>query len=123
MSEQKRAGTAPELALRRLLHAKGYRYRVGAKVPGMPRRTIDVAFTRKKLAVFVDGCFWHGCPEHCVSPKNNAEWWAAKLEANRARDSDTDAALASAGWRVVRIWEHETPADAVDRIEATLKDC
>lgn len=73
----------------------------------MPRRTIDIAFTRAKLAVLVDGCFWHGCPTHSVPPKNNAAWWAAKLEKNRQRDGETTRALEAAGWRVVRVWEHE----------------
>lgn len=120
MSEQKRAGTTPELALRRALFARGWRYRVGHKVPGMPRRTIDIAFPGRRVAVFVDGCFWHGCPEHCIPPKNNAEWWARKLEGNRARDRQTDEVLTSAGWTVVRVWEHEDVLLALARIERCL---
>lgn len=120
MSEQKRLGTAPEIALRRALFARGWRYRVGYKVPGLPRRTIDVAFPRRRVAVFVDGCFWHGCPEHCIPPKNNAEWWAAKLAGNEARDRDTDRTLMAHGWESVRLWEHLTVIEAVDRVEHVL---
>lgn len=120
MSQQKRQGTAPEMLLRRLLFAQRLRYRVGMKVPGLPRRTIDIAFTRQKVAVFVDGCFWHGCPQHCVPPKNNADWWSAKLAANKARDLETTAHLEGQGWRVVRIWEHETPVMAAQTVTRTL---
>lgn len=76
-------------------------------MPGMRRRTIDIAFTRAKIAVFVDGCFWHGCPLHGVAPKNNAEWWLRKIAANRARDEDTSRNLEAQGWTVLRFWEHE----------------
>lgn len=116
MSRQKRVGTSPEMALRRLLFAEGLRYRVGYKVPGMSRRTIDIAFPGRKLAVFVDGCFWHGCPEHCVPPKNNAEWWQAKLERNRQRDVATTAHLQEQGWTVLRIWEHSPVAEAAQQV-------
>ena len=105
-------GTAPEMALRRLIHAAGLRFRVGVPVPGRTRRTIDVAFTRRRLAVFVDGCFWHGCPTHGGSPRTNSAFWAAKIASNRARDRDTDAALADAGWTVMRFWEHVHPEEA-----------
>jgi DNA mismatch endonuclease (patch repair protein) len=73
------------------------------------------------VAVFVDGCFWHGCPTHGTWPKSNAEWWRAKIEANRARDVDTDARLTTGGWVAVRVWEHEAPTSAADRIEQILK--
>ncbi|WP_081474890.1 very short patch repair endonuclease [Isoptericola variabilis] len=114
MSVARRRDTAPEIALRRLLHADGLRYRVTYPVPGNRRRTIDIAFTRLKVAVFVDGCFWHGCPEHGTSPQSNSDWWAAKVAANQARDRDTDCLLESLGWAVVRIWEHEPPSRAAD---------
>jgi len=78
-------------------------------------------FPRKRVAVYVDGCFWHSCPQHATSPKNNAQWWADKLAANVVRDRDTDTRLAAAGWRVVRIWEHENPAEAADRVQAALQ--
>lgn len=116
MSEQRTTGTKPELELRRLLHAAGRRYRVDYPVPGMPRRRIDIAFTKAKLAVMVDGCFWHGCPEHGVKPKHNAEWWGAKLERNQSRDRDTDAILAASGWRVLRLWEHMPPGAMLDAV-------
>lgn len=121
MARQKRADTSPEMALRRLLFAQGLRYRVGYKVPGMPRRTIDIAFPGRKLAVFVDGCFWHGCPDHCVPPKNNAEWWAEKLRKNVARDRDTDLVLEREGWRVRRFWEHHDMVEAADTIHETVR--
>ncbi|MCL2849782.1 MAG: very short patch repair endonuclease [Micrococcales bacterium] len=120
MSAAPRRDTAPELALRRVLHAAGLRYRVGFAVPGQRRRTIDVAFTRAQVAVFVDGCFWHGCPDHGRQPQANASWWTTKLAANQARDRDTDRLLADAGWTVVRVWEHEDPAVAAQRIRLQL---
>jgi DNA mismatch endonuclease (patch repair protein) len=85
------------------------------------RREADLLFPRARLAVFVDGCFWHGCPQHGTSPRNNAEWWRSKLDRNRARDADTEAKLRDAGWDVVRVWEHERAIDAADRIEATVR--
>ncbi|MFJ8859535.1 very short patch repair endonuclease [Streptomyces sp. NPDC102451] len=122
MSRQARRDTAPEVAVRKLLHASGYRYRLNERVPHMPRRTIDIAFTRAKVAVFLDGCFWHGCPEHATQPKSNAEWWRQKLARNMARDVETTEHLTTAGWTVLRFWEHEAPlrvaeqvAKAVDR--------
>lgn len=122
MSVARRRDTAPEVALRRLLHANGLRYRVAYPVPGQRRRTIDIAFTRHKVAVFVDGCFWHGCPEHGTNPRSNNAWWVAKLAANRARDRDTDRLLETLGWTVVRIWEHERPDAAatvvIDAVES-----
>lgn len=120
MSSQRTSGTKPESVIRRRLHSLGLRYRVGYPVPGMPRRTIDIAFTRARVAVLVDGCFWHGCPVHAVPPKNNAAWWAAKLAANRARDAETNRALEEAGWTVVRLWEHESTEDAVGTVLRAL---
>lgn len=122
MSRQASRDTAPEVAVRRLLHASGYRYRLNERVPHMSRRTIDIAFTRAKVAVFLDGCFWHGCPEHATRPKSNAEWWRQKLDRNMARDAETTAHLIAEGWTVLRFWEHQPPvqvaeqvAEAVDR--------
>ncbi|GAA4433397.1 very short patch repair endonuclease [Actinokineospora soli] len=120
MSDQKSRDTGTELALRRALHALGLRYRVHQRpVPGV-RREADVVFTRARVAVFVDGCFWHGCPDHATWPKNNAEFWRTKIEANRTRDRDTDARLAAQGWRVVRVWEHEDPTTAATRVQRAL---
>ncbi|MGW0750986.1 very short patch repair endonuclease [Streptomyces sp. NPDC002587] len=116
MSRQARRNTTPELAVRRLLHAAGLRYRLQVKVPGMPRRTIDIAFPGAKVAVFLDGCFWHGCPEHATQPKANAQWWREKLDKNMARDRETSELLAAAGWTVLRFWEHEAPESVAARI-------
>lgn len=116
MAKQKRAGTKPEVALRRELHRRGARYFVDrAPLPKLRRRA-DLVFPRRRVAVYVDGCFWHSCPEHATFPKNNAEWWAEKLAGNVARDRDTDARLAAAGWTVVRVWEHEPAAAAADLV-------
>jgi DNA mismatch endonuclease (patch repair protein) len=120
MSRLARRHTHPELALRGELHARGLRYRVQVHVPTNRRRTIDIAFTRAKLAVFVDGCFWHGCPMHGVRPRTNPEWWAWKIERNIARDLDTTRLLEESGWSVLRVWEHETVPEAADRVQLTL---
>ncbi|MEU4597796.1 very short patch repair endonuclease [Nocardia sp. NPDC023988] len=121
MSRQRRAHTAPELALRRELHRAGLRYFVDrAPIKGQRRRA-DVVFPRRRVAVYVDGCFWHRCPEHATDPKNNAEWWAQKLAGNVARDRATDAALIEAGWQVVRVWEHEDPRVVAQQIVALVR--
>jgi DNA mismatch endonuclease (patch repair protein) len=111
MSRQNSRDTAPEVAVRKLLHASGLRYRVNVPVPGMPRRSIDIVFPKAKIAIFLDGCFWHGCPQHATHPKANAEWWRTKLDKNMARDVETTEHLRAAGWTVLRFWEHE-PSDA-----------
>lgn len=116
MSGLHRRDNAHEMALRRALHSLGLRYRVSYRVPGAPRRTIDVAFTGRKIAVFVDGCFWHGCVDHGTKPRSNPEWWQRKLLANQDRDRDTNRLLQEQGWTVVRIWEHESLASAVRRV-------
>jgi DNA mismatch endonuclease (patch repair protein) len=108
------------MAVRRELHRRGLRYAVDAPVPGLPRRRADVLFRRERVAVFVDGCFWHGCPEHGTSPRSNAEWWREKIGTNRRRDRDTDERLRDLGWTVVRCWEHEDPVEAADRVEAVV---
>ena len=96
-----------ERALRSALFREGLRFRVHYRIPGVGRRSIDVALIGPRVAVFVDGCFWHGCPEHATWPSRNARFWRQKIEANRRRDGDTDLLLREAGWKVVRIWEHE----------------
>jgi DNA mismatch endonuclease (patch repair protein) len=121
MQATRRRDTAPELALRRELHRRGLRYRVDTEVKIGLRRRADVVFTKARVAVFVDGCFWHGCPAHATAPKANAGFWAGKLAANQARDRDTDVRLTAAGWRIVRIWEHEDPAVAADRVVQAVK--
>ncbi|MFF1710726.1 very short patch repair endonuclease [Streptomyces sp. NPDC058268] len=120
MSRQASRDTAPEVAVRRLLHAKGYRYRLNVRVPDMPRRTIDIAFTRARVAVFLDGCFWHGCPQHATQPKANAAWWRTKLDRNIARDLETNEHLAESGWIVLRFWEHEAPDRVARRVASTV---
>ena len=109
MARQARRDTKPELALRSALHRQGLRFRVDYHVPGMARRTIDVAFPGKKVALFVDGCFWHGCPLHGTYPTANADWWAEKIAANRRRDVETTEHLRGLGWQVLRLWEHDLP--------------
>ncbi|MGW7411399.1 very short patch repair endonuclease [Streptomyces sp. NPDC054863] len=116
MSRQGRRDTAPEVAVRKLLHAAGLRYRVNVPVPGLRRRTIDIVFGPTKIAVFLDGCFWHGCPEHATRPKSNAEWWRTKLDKNMARDRETTEHLEAAGWTVLRYWEHETAPGVADEV-------
>lgn len=114
MSTLRTAGTGPEMAIRRELHRRGLRYRVNVKgLAGRP----DIAFTRARIAIQVDGCFWHGCPDHGVAPKANAMWWSDKLAANRARDARDDTALEAQGWVVLRVWEHEEPSAVGDVIE------
>ncbi|MET9606098.1 very short patch repair endonuclease [Streptomyces sp. NPDC006512] len=114
--------TKPELVIRRLVHAKGLRYRIAARpLPGL-RRTADLVFRPVKVAVFVDGCYWHGCPEHYVSPKTNPGYWSEKVARNMARDRDTDRQLEEAGWLVLRFWEHERSDVCAATIAATVQE-
>lgn len=120
MSRQATKDTAPELALRRELHRRGFRFRVQYRpLPGV-RATADVVFTRARVAVFVDGCFWHRCPDHGTDPRTNAGWWAAKLDTNVNRDRRTNELLQSQGWTVVRIWEHVPVAEAADQVAGAV---
>ncbi len=121
MQRQRQRNTTAETAIRSLLHRKGCRFRVHYKFPGLGCRA-DIAFPRIRVAVFVDGCFWHGCPTHGTWPKQNAEWWREKIEANRRRDARIDQQLAAAGWRVVRVWEHEPPEVAATTIEDATRE-
>ena len=121
MARVRQRDTAPELTLRRMLHGLGYRYRLHAKgLPGSP----DLAFASRKVALFVHGCFWHGhdCPRGARAPKQNADYWAAKIARNRARDARAEAALAALGWRAVTVWECElkAPSSVVDRLRQAL---
>ena len=123
MQRQRSRDTEPELALRRILHARGLRYRVDRRLP-LPnvRRRADIVFGPAKVAVFVDGCFWHGCPEH-GNPNvrsNELYWFLIKIAANRMRDLDTDQRLKEIGWQSVRIWEHTNPEAAANTIQAVL---
>jgi DNA mismatch endonuclease (patch repair protein) len=116
MKSNRGRDTKPELRLRKAVHARGLRYLVSAQPITGVRRTADLLFTRAKIAVFVDGCFWHGCPEHHTVAKTNAEFWAAKVDSNRRRDRDTDQKLNAHGWLVIRVWEHEAPEAAAELI-------
>lgn len=107
MQANRSRDTGPELAVRRLLHARGLRYRVAARPVQGVRRTADIVFPRARVAVYIDGCYWHGCPEHYVQPRSNVEYWTAKIAKNRARDVETNALLEEAAWTVLRFWEHE----------------
>ena len=121
MSRQKARNTQIEMALRKALHAAGLRYRVHRRPMKGIRREADIIFGPARVAVFVDGCFWHGCKEHATWPKNNAEFWRTKIEGNRRRDADTDAQLAQAGWLAVRVWEHESVAAASARVRKVVE--
>ncbi|MDV9195280.1 very short patch repair endonuclease [Streptomyces sp. Wh19] len=112
--------TKPERLIRRLVHAQGLRYRVGAKPLPDLHRTADMVFRPAKVAVFIDGCYWHGCPEHYVPPKTNSGYWSDKVAGNMARDRDTNQHLVDAGWTVLRFWEHESPERCADQIILTV---
>lgn len=122
MTSNRGRDTGPELALRRELHARGLRYYVNRRPIPTLRRTADIVFPRLRIAVFVDGCFWHGCPEHHTVAKTNADYWATKVLGNIERDRDTDTRLTAAGWTVYRVWEHEKPGDAADGIETAIRE-
>jgi DNA mismatch endonuclease (patch repair protein) len=112
MARVRQRGTDVEIELRRALHALGLRYRLQVPQLRKPRRIVDIVFIGARVAVFVDGCFWHGCPLHATWPKENAGFWRAKIEANRARDADTTRRLRELGWEVIRVWSHEDPVEA-----------
>lgn len=112
--------TLPELALRQLLHSRGYRYRVHRRPLKDLNRRADIVIAKWRIAVFVDGCFWHGCPRHFAPPSTNFEYWQGKIARNRARDAETTKALRRRGWTVIRVWEHETPVAAAGKVERAL---
>ena len=122
MQANRSRDTGPEIALRSALHAHGLRFRknLRVEVPGVKVR-IDVAFPARRIAVFVDGCWWHGCPQHMTWPKANAEWWRSKIEANQQRDQRVTHGLAQAGWTVIRLWEHEPIDGAAERVRAAVE--
>jgi DNA mismatch endonuclease, patch repair protein len=120
MQATARRDTSAELRIRRELHRRGLRYRVDYSVVGR-RRRVDIVFTRARLAVFVDGCFWHACPLHGTSPKANAQWWTTKLAANVRRDRLADEELAAQGFTVMRVWEHEDPIAVAESIEKAVR--
>ncbi|SFF91126.1 T/G mismatch-specific endonuclease [Curtobacterium sp. YR515] len=120
MARFDRRDTAPELALRRELHRRGRRFFVDRQVSRQCRVRPDLVFPRARVAVFVDGCFWHYCEKHAHLPKANAELWRRKLLANRQRDARNGAILMSEGWKVLRFWEHEDPPTAATTVESEL---
>lgn len=124
MQRNRRRDTAPELALRSVLHRRGMRFRVDHPIrvaQGRPIRP-DVVFTRAKLAVFVDGCFWHGCPIHGTTPSTRTGYWIPKIHANRERDTRNTETLEACGWRVIRVWAHEDPETAAARIATAVQE-
>ncbi|ART68316.1 very short patch repair endonuclease [Mycobacterium dioxanotrophicus] len=120
MSRQRRRDTQPELLVRRILHSRGIRYRVDGNPEADLRCKADILWRQLHMAVFIDGCFWHGCPDHATRPKANEQWWAHKLDGNIRRDRRMDAELAARGWKVLRFWEHEDPVAVADAICAQL---
>jgi DNA mismatch endonuclease, patch repair protein len=120
MQSNRPKNTGPELAVRSALHRAGLRFRVHYRPLHGLKREVDIAFTRPRVAVFVDGCFWHGCPLHATRPATNVEWWATKLDGNIARDRNTDEVLTKAGWRVLRFWEHVATAEVVVAVAAQV---
>lgn len=114
MQRMPRSSSGPEMLLRKELHRRGLRFRINSReLPGRP----DITFTAAQIAVFVDGCFWHSCPKHGILPKNNRDWWRAKLARNVERDREKDRQLEQMGWAVVHVWEHEPPSAVADSIE------
>lgn len=114
--------TRPEMAVRSMLHARGLRYRVHYRPDPLLRRTADIVFTRRRVAVFIDGCFWHACPEHFVMPRANSDYWVPKIARNQRRDVETNTALQAAGWTVLRFWEHQRPSEVVEMILIATAD-
>jgi DNA mismatch endonuclease (patch repair protein) len=122
MRSNKRRDTRPELLVRRILHARGLRYRVDHRVVAESRTRADIAFTRRRIAVFIDGCFWHSCPDHLHLPKANAHYWVPKLARNVERDGEVTALLRRLGWTVLRFWEHEAPEEVAEAIVVTVRE-
>jgi DNA mismatch endonuclease (patch repair protein) len=122
MQANRSRDTGVEVQLRQALHARGLRYRKHMRPVAGLRCEPDIVFQRERLAVFVDGCWWHGCPEHWAPPRSNRDWWTQKMELNTARDRRTDGALAAAGWTVIRVWEHEDTGSASDRIAVLIRE-
>jgi DNA mismatch endonuclease, patch repair protein len=121
MQRTRQRDTPAELALRSALHRSGLRFRIDCRpLAGVPRKA-DVVFRRARVAIFVDGCFWHGCPEHGTWPKINAQWWRTKIEGNRRRDRETNETLIREGWIVVRLWSHQDLAAGARRIASIVK--
>jgi DNA mismatch endonuclease (patch repair protein) len=114
--------TLPELAIRKRLHKRGLRYRVDLRPEKDVNRRADIVFAKARVAIFIDGCFWHGCPQHYVASKSNVAYWAPKIARNVERDRETSTALSARGWMVLRYWEHEDPADVASAIERAVRE-
>lgn len=113
--------TKPELRVRRILHSRGLRYRVNYRPEKALRRTADIVFTRQRVAIFIDGCFWHRCPEHGRTPATNSDYWKSKLDRNQERDEETRARLCEDGWKVLRFWEHQPADEVAERIAKIIE--
>lgn len=122
MAANRSRDTKPELALRSILHSRGLRFRVDCSPLKGVRSRADIVFSKAKIAVFVDGCFWHGCPKHFIMPKTNSDYWSTKIGNNKIRDKRVDKTLEDAGWSAMRVWEHEDSISAADRIEAAWRE-
>lgn len=122
MQASRSRDTSIELAVRRIAHARGMRYRVNMRPERDIRRTADMVFSGPRVAVFIDGCFWHGCKAHYTRPTSNAAYWSQKVERNRQRDFETNILLRQHGWTILRFWEHEDPVAVADAIEAIVRD-
>jgi len=122
MQSNRGRDTRPEVALRSAVHALGLRYRVNTRPLSDLRRTADLVFRKATVAVFVDGCFWHGCPQHHTAARTNASFWANKVDVNRRRDRETDHLLDESGWVSLRVWEHEDPRQAAEYISRIVRE-
>ncbi|WP_144721085.1 very short patch repair endonuclease [Agrococcus jejuensis] len=120
MRANRRRDTSPEIAVRRLLHARGLRFRVDLQVEPTVRSRPDIFFTKQRVAIYIDGCFWHRCPTHGTEPKANSDYWKPKLDRNVERDRKSTEALEDLGWVVLRFWEHERPAAVADAISSVI---
>jgi DNA mismatch endonuclease, patch repair protein len=121
MQANRSRDTEPELAVRRILHRGGLRYRVDFRLAPPLRRRADIVFTRARVAVFIDGCFWHGCETHYQAPRANSEYWVQKRIQNQRRDDETDRILQEQGWTVLRFWEHEDPKSVAGAIRLAVQ--
>ena len=121
MRATRQVDTDAEMDVRRELHRRGLRYRVDYPIRGVTRARPDIVFTKQKVAVFIDGCFWHSCSQHATTPRANQNWWVEKLAANVERDGRHQSELENAGWLVLRFWEHEDPEDVVSHVESEVR--
>ncbi|MCY4638115.1 MAG: very short patch repair endonuclease [Acidobacteria bacterium] len=121
MHNTPRRDTPLEMQVRTRLHRRGLRFRVDRTIPGVTRSRPDLVFPKERIAVFLDGCFWHSCPQHGTTPHANRQWWVEKLRSNFERDRRHDHELTAAGWLTLRFWEHEEPAAVVDTIEQHVR--